>query len=595
MKCIKTALILVFALILLLKTNSAWSVAANMVNLNETNDKVAVDIAAFAKKMTWDPACRQINISRVEEFPPEYVFPGKEVITDSRGLFTVPVWKDGQACIGREWLERRDIKRIEIQFFQSERVPAAGDIKADFWHAPSGHESMWQGKWLPLDVTIEKPAADKLVFDVHFEIKEDEPKRIAWKEFEPAPGFMKVRFIFPASDKPVKLKNLSAYSKSSWQTIEIAIEQEKPDEKGQAEIEIYNGRILSPSDNDSQIKCKWDMSKKLKMNLCYSQLQQHKSDRTILWFRLPETAFGVAIEDLVSNGCVYVPYISVFMTKASDPISMSEYRAKIAGRQTVLERVHEMPDQTMSGAMKVFNDIQNYSPTFLALVCHNRKFHVRRSGIINYSTSDYLHRGKMPKDFLIPQFGAHKDEDAARLFEAQSFNRGLAYPKRPSPQQSERDKNKVHRHLHGDWMPIQVLEIKEDGLIYNQRAFVAPWNKCPKPFKPGWTNQQAVCVSEFTIENPQAEPADAKLTLSFISFQDQNRPPIRPNIRTVSDGAIVVKDGQLAAFVNTSDSEPLNLEVSGANVIVRGSIPAKTRISCTVYIPGWDVDSDGYA
>jgi hypothetical protein len=599
MKRTKTVLTVVFAVSSLLATQSAGNVTANRVSLNKSNDGAIVDIAAFARKMTWDPACREIKVGRVEEFPPEYVFPGKEVVAEAGGLFTVPVWKDNQSCIGLEWLERRDIEKLELQFADMEQRPAAEDIKVECWHAPSGQESIWQGKWLPLNVTVTKPSSDRLVFDVNFEIQKDDPIKTLWRgnTFVPLPGFMKVRWIFPPSARAIKLKGISAYSKSSWQTMEIAIEQAKSGETGHAEIEIYNGRILSPSDANSQIMCHWDMSEKLLMKLCCSQPQMCKSDRTLLWFRLPEAAFGVAIEDLITHGCVYVPYAGVFVTKASDPIDLPDYRTRIAGRKTVLERVHEMPDQTIAGAMNVFDDIQNYSPTFLALVCHNRKFHVRRSGIINYSTFDYLHTADMPTDFLIPQFAAHEDEDAARFFEAKSFDRSLAYPKRPSPQQSERDRNTVRRHLHGDWMPIQVLNVKEGGLIYSQCAFVAPWNKCPKPFQSGWTNQKAVCVSEFTIENPQAEPADAKLTLSFVSFQDadKNHPRMRADIRTVSDGAIVIKNDKLASFINISSSKQFSLEISGGNVILQGSIPAKTRVSCTVYLPGWDVDIDEYA
>lgn len=570
--------------ILLLKTFSAWSVPTNEADSRQIKEEVVVDIAAFAKKMTWDPACREISIGRTEEFPAEYVFPGKEVVADTDRLLAVPVWEGNQACIGLEWLERRDVKKIVMQFHDSRQVPEIDVVKVEFWHAPSGRESMWQGKWQPLDVTIEKSAPDKLVFDVHFEIQKDEPKRIAWKEFEPVPGFMKVRFIFPAAGAPVKLKSISAYSSSSWQKMQILIEQEKPIDKPQAEIEIYNGKILSPVNNDSRIKCGWDMSGKLKMNICYSRPQRHKSDRTILWFRLPENAFGVAVEDLIGHGCVYVPHAGVFLTDASNPVSPADYRARIKGRQTVLDRVHEMPDQSMSGAMEVFNDIQNYSPTFMALVCHNRKFNVRRSGAINYSTLDYLDKGNMPKDFLVPQFGAHKDEDSAGLLEAQSFNRRLAYPQRPSPQEKERDRGKVRRWLRGDWMPIQVLNVEEGGLVYNQYAFVAPWNKCHKPFQPGWTDQQAVCVSVFIIENLQTEPADAKLTLNFVSFQDKRKDASRINtdIRAVADGAIMVKDGKIASVIQTDGADRLDVQISNDRVVLTGAIPAKSYALCTV-------------
>jgi hypothetical protein len=600
MKPVRTFLISTFAFLFLLTTDSAWSIAANLANRGGADDGAAVDIASFARNMTWDPASHEIKIGRTEEFPPEYVFPGKEVVAGSDGLITVPVWEDGQSCIGLEWLERRDIERLELQFADAGQRPRTDDIKVEFWHGPSGLESIWQGKWLPLNVTVNEAAPARLVFDVSVEAQKDDPTKTLWRgnTFVPIPGFMKVRWIFPPSEKAIKLKNISAFSKSSWQTMEITVEQEKPDRKGLGEIEVYNGAILSPSGGGSQIKCRWDMSTKLKMRLRFSQPQKHKSDRTLLWFRLPETAFAVAIEDLISHGCIYVPHAGVFMTNASNPVSLADYRAGTAGHKTVLERVHEMPDQTMAGAMEVFNDIQNYSPTFLALVCHNRKFNVRRSGVINYSTFDYLSTVNRPIDFLVPQFGAREDEDASRILNAASFGPALGYaPRRPSPQQSERDKNTVRRYLHGGWMPIQVLNVEEGGLIYSQCAFVAPWNKCPKPFQPGWTDQKAMCVSQFTIENPKAEPADAKLTLSFISFrkEDNDQSRIQATIGVTSHGAVVIKDEQLIARVTIPDGGQLGLEINGDNVILQGSIPAKTRVSCTAYIPGWDADIKEYA
>jgi len=583
------------ALVLWLSVNSAWSADENKPDRKESDCKIAVDIAAFARKMTWDPRQNEIGIGRAQEFPAEYIFPGRELKTDSRGLYNVPLWKDHQGCIGLQWLERRDLKKLELHFADAEQMPAVHEIKVEFWYAASEQESIWQGKWIPLEVTAEKSAADRLVFHVDFETKKDVPATLG-RRFAPILGVMKVRFIFAACDKPIRLKDIFAYSQSAWQTTKITIEQENSWQNNMAEIEIYNGTILSAEDSPS--KCKWDMGEKLEMELCCSRPQQHKSDRTILWFRLPESAFGVTIEDVLNNGHVYIPSSGVFISRASDNNSSADYRAKIEGHKTVLEKVHEMPDQRLAQAMKVHNfTLHNFSPTLLSLACHNRKSHVRRSGIINYSTFDYLNRGRMPKDFLVPQFGAHKDEDAARFLKATSFSRSLAYPWKPSPQQSERDKNKVRRYLHGDWMPIQVLEIKEGGLVYGQHAFVAPWNKGPTPSKAGWANQQAVCVSAFTIENPQAQSADAELTLRFISFRDQDKkaPRIRADIRPVSGGAIVMKDGKLAAFVNTSDCKRLNLEISGDNVILRGAIPAQGRVACAVYIPGWEVNGDGYA
>jgi hypothetical protein len=52
---------------------------------------------------------------------------------------------------------------------------------------------------------------------------------------------------FPASVKPIKIRKISAYSKSVWKKMDKIIERENTSNTGQAETEIYNGRLISPA------------------------------------------------------------------------------------------------------------------------------------------------------------------------------------------------------------------------------------------------------------------------------------------------------------------------------------------------------------
>ncbi len=48
---------------------------------------------------------------------------------------------------------------------------------------------------------------------------------------------------------------------------------------------------------------------------------------------MPGAAFGVAVEDLLTHDCVYVPHANVFVTRVPSPVTPDEYLKKIAGRR----------------------------------------------------------------------------------------------------------------------------------------------------------------------------------------------------------------------------------------------------------------------
>jgi len=44
---------------------------------------------------------------------------------------------------------------------------------------------------------------------------------------------------------------------------------------------------------------------------------------------MPGAAFGVAVEDLLTHDCVYVPHASVFVTRVPSPVAPGEYLKQI--------------------------------------------------------------------------------------------------------------------------------------------------------------------------------------------------------------------------------------------------------------------------
>ena len=61
----------------------------------------------------------------------------------------------------------------------------------------------------------------------------------------------------------------------------------------------------------------------------------------------------MGVEQVRENEAVYVPVAGPFVTRDPALISLEAYRRKIAGRKTLRQRVHEMPDQTFERALEV--------------------------------------------------------------------------------------------------------------------------------------------------------------------------------------------------------------------------------------------------
>ena len=129
----------------------------------------------------------------------------------------------------------------------------------------------------------------------------------------------------------------------------------------------------------------WDLAVPVELTVRCSRPSSLKSDPTVLQFRLPTGSFGVAVEDVLSNECVYLPDYGVFVTRDPAPVTLADYKRKIAGRKTVLQQVRELPDQTLEQAMaRTHHAAQCEGPVMLSLACDNHQVcrRTRRNGAV---------------------------------------------------------------------------------------------------------------------------------------------------------------------------------------------------------------------
>jgi len=511
-----------------------------------------VDMAAFARVATWDPArSNGVTVFRLTEFPAEDVFTETDV-KKSRGGYVAPVAKNGEGCIGLQWLERRRLNEFGIEFADKSSMPSTNGVRVEGWMIKDplvldGH-SEWQGKWTPMKGAIEQDG-DKWTF--RFSGKDNR---------DISEGTYKIRWIFPAPKLPILIKKFFAFTTSMWDTAEITLLAEKPESGKSARIEIYNGGILSPKGGGDPLVRKWDMSKPLRLKVHYTTYRPWGYDRTVIRVKMPSGSFGIAVDDLLKNGQIYVKEAGLYAVKAPSSMSLADYRKTIKGKETILQRVRKMPDQTFDNAVKaLYNPSQDRSPTLLSLAFDNRKAIADKLGAVHVGplTLAFV-EFKNPIE-INPQFGSGK-------------NVGYA------------------RNLENDWMPMPRISITEDGIKYGQTVCVTPYDRSDTD---PWLNRKPLCAVRYTIENTTAEPAPASLKLTFMADTQAN---LSASVREESGRILSLNGDKVLAVVERSGAAMLQSAVTDNTATISGTLPANTSVSIYAYLPmEWDVTSSEQA
>jgi hypothetical protein len=533
----------------------------------------SIDVAPFAFVASWDPkAMTGTKANRVQEFPAEDVVPYKELLPSADGTYSVPE-TNGAGCIGLQWLENRMLRRVTLQFPDEAATPPADSVQLQYWVGASA----WQGAWQPAGVAPKK-VDNSLVWNLGFK--------------QVAKGTQKVRWVF-AGKQPIVLKGISAYTLSQPETIDVRIEAthyvssevakdlDVPVTQlpwaPKAEIDVYNGSLLDPAGKSSR-HVAWTKSEPLVLKVQYARPQRYKADRTVLRFELggvaanlPGTAFGVAIEDLLTNDCVYVPHAGVFVTRLPAPVTLDEYVKKIADRKTVIEQVREKPDQDFPHAWSVVhNPIQDFGPTMISLANDNRKFIALREGGILFGQVD-------------------RPDDSREAFPGTIYQIAFSLPWHCQPVFGSGKDLKISRHLQGGWLPIPVTTAADGPIVYTQTPYVVPMSE-PKPDAPFWLRDRALCVAEYVAKNGGDKAAPARLALNF--GNDLNKPF---QLRDVKEGTLVVEGDRVLALIDTRKATPLAVNREAAGVVLSGELAAGASAECCVYLPAWKTDYDTLA
>ena len=522
-----------------------WAMARLVVNpenpLPPEPERVAVDIAPFAEVVTSDPARNDgARNTRLEPWAAEDLFLQTSV-ERAGDAYPIPAYAN-TGCIGLRWLEHRLVNEIALRFAGA--APALGTVRAEYWDGLS----RWQGEWKPFDAAGEMRDG-WLVFPV---------------EMPPlAPGYwgtLQVRWVFDAPSDELAIDDFRAVSANRWSTAKIHLEVATP--VGAVDVRVRNGEILSAE--DAVLTQTWDTAAPLTLDVRYvpDRLGQGV-ERTTLEVALPDGQVVLAMRDLVTRDAVYVPEAALCGTLAPANLTLAEYKNSIADKQTILEAVRTMPDQTFENAMAhVLRPRAEEGPTLLSLACDNRKFLLQRSGEIAFSDR--------PEKYNVA------DKSVENPFNCRvtpAFGNGTAF---------------VSRQLTGGWYPIPVITFAEDDVVYTQTTFVAPHGEAVEGM-PAWWNEEPLGVAAFTVKNTGAASAESRLTLNMAAGADGS---VAPQFEQRGDDLVVLSEGHLLAVLRVEDGASLTLATVDGAVTLSGELPAGAETRCALYMPRWDAQAD---
>ncbi len=514
----------------------------------------AVDIARFAEVLSWDPKVMDgTKALRSDEFPAVDIAPYREILPSADKTYAVPMIGES-GSIGLQWDENRILRRVGIQFPGAAAVLPPGSVELQCWMG----DSIWQGKWMPAKAAPEKDE-NGLVW------------RLDWRELPQ--GTPKIRWVFSGVKEPVVLSKLSAFTRSRWETVGIRIEPAREGSAKKAEIDIYNGDFVGPSAETSS-HCTWDGSKPLALQVRASARRPYKADRTVLRFQMPDAAFGVAVEDLLTHDCVYVPHANVFVTRDPPPVTPEAHLKSIAGRKSTVEEVRQRPDQDLRHACEVIHhrqqDIHSWVPTLISLACDNRKFLVYRDGSIVFNEYN------RPDDYPGESDGVHTI--AANIGQwrfVPTFGSG--------------EDLKIARHLRNGWLPMPVTTIKDKNVTYEQTTCVAPLGDAPAG-KPAWFREKAICVVEYRVKNNGTTPADVHISLQVKSEQVPAR---TVNYEDLEDAIVAGRGDRGLAWIFRDDKpSSLSCQTDSQGITLSGTVPAGDEKRCTIYLPAGKIEGE---
>lgn len=514
--------------------------------------KSYLEVGAFAKVISCYPNMTDgPKALRIEPLSKEALVMDKYLFADEKGYYEVPVWEDGRCCIGLRWFETRNIKQMAIEFAKAGPMPDAKAAKVQWWVG----DSPWQGGWKDLNGEIK---IDGRVWSFVANSKDINDARNKGREVMSARmGEEKIRWIFDKADEPIFVSGLKAWSHSLSEIAEVELSLEQPLKGKVGKVSMYNGTIVKGFGKEVH-SCEWKLDEPLKLKIRYKKHGFYLADETSIRVEFDDKAVAVAARDILENGPVYANQFGLFAASKGCETSLEDYKKEMAKKETVLSKVRQMEDQSFSQAWEhVHRKVQDGSPMMISLACNNKKFVVTHEGKIWQHNQVEANRDGIVT--VTPTFGG-----------------------------SNKD---ISRSLYGRWLPVPVVSKNENGISYNQRTFVAPFDEQAPDGSPWWYRNNSICVSEVTVENTGTVGKEALVKLKVTADE---KAKIGAELKQQGSLVVASKDDKALVVADGAGLVFLKAKLVGDTLEISGFLPAHTKEAFTIYIPSWQVEACDY-
>jgi len=503
-------------------------------------ETIRLDAGQFGQMITCDPArVEGAKAGRTEEYRQDDIHLEQVVTKNSAGKYVAPVYADGCSCLGIRWLEARRVLEVRARFAEPYLDRNLERARLEYWDGPT----LWQGRWRGL------PGQS------HFR-QGTLTHNVELANASLVNGTRKVRIVFPESTHPTVVETLSVVSPTVLKQVELVASLESATSTAPVEVLVHNGKVVGANrSHNGTTVTGWDGRGPLELCILSSRPRRWTGDQTVLRFHLPDkNPVAVAMADVMTSGCVYVPHAGLFVRLKDNDISCEAYKKQIASRETILDQTRRLPDQTFAQAMaRVHHAKQNSGPMLLSLACDNHKFVAQRDGGIvrvAFPETDYGNTVEFKTTSrVLPTFGTGDPRD-------------------------------LTRRLEGGWLPIPIVEVQEGDVRYTQKTFVAPVGQ----------ERRSLCVAEYLIENRGGNPADVSLT---IRAQASDASDDLADFDDLGGAALAHRGGLLIAHYVCGDDKPrLKMTTERGTVKFAGRLAAGEAARVSGVMPHWDVPAE---
>jgi hypothetical protein len=374
--------------------------------------------------------------------------------------FALPRTSDGH--LGLEWDEPRVIRTVEIAFIGN--APDRATVHVDAWVSnwppkPAGgwikSDTRWQGNWR--EVATEKfRRGNTLYFEFKPLSEAESPNAKNVPAY--APSFrktLKLRVRFDGAQ--VRYSALRAFGESRWNERQIDIEtgcEGKP--SAEVSASAYNGEVVDSSSLTAP-------RRGLRLRVRYTEHPPESADRTILTIRSGKNAFGVSMDDILTQKEVYVRPFAIFIGDARSGATFRSYleSGRMGPGGDIMSRVSRAPEQSLERATSQIPALAMTSRSG----SHRLRYYPlgfpgsREKYGLDYNGNLFISK-KSSK--------AMKEDLAGMLWEGDQIYFRVGTGDMPDFRERE---NSARQELLEGWLPLVTTRWEGGGLAFEEQAY----------------------------------------------------------------------------------------------------------------------------